>query len=173
MGKRDLFWDQVPTDADGHIQWPDDSEARAALVRDVFGAKVIGALEAVLSDQLEVVEGKPPSSPSSDYQIQAARRRLFAAMTEEQRTEIRHLLKEVSFGALYWILVKLEHFPSGDVDIVVEPQKGMVSFPPVGIEQTELHHAYFDWVERFSDLGDKEPVAAQPGVAADGAAPRR
>jgi hypothetical protein len=164
MGKRDVFWDQVPADANGDIRWPDDPDARAALVRDVFGAKVIGALEAVLSEQLEVVEGKPPSSPSSDFQIQAARRRLFAAMTEEQRTEVRRLLKKASFGVLYWILVKLENFPSGNVDFVVKPGTGMVCFPPVGIEQMELHHPYFDWVERFSDLGDDE---------ADGAPPRR
>ena len=173
MGKRDTFWNQVPTDSSGDIRWPDDPDARADLVRDVFGAKVIGALEAVLSQQLEAADGKMPTNSSSDYQFEEARRRLFVALTEEQRTEVRRLLKEASFGALYWILVKLEHFRSGNVDFVVRPRTGDVVFPPVGIEQTELHHLYFDWVERFSDLGDEEPKAAQQGVAADGTPPRR
>jgi hypothetical protein len=137
----------------------------------VFGAKVIGALESVLTDQLAVVDAVPPE-PSPDYQTEVARRRLFEAMSEEQRGEIRRLLRKASFGALYWILVKLEHFPAGDVNFVVEPGDGIVSYPAVGIEQGELHYAYFDWVERFSDLGDDGTDAAQPGVAAGSAAPR-
>jgi hypothetical protein len=171
MGKRDEFWEQVPEGRDGQIRWPEDPDERAALVRGVFGAKVIGALESVLADQLAVVDGVPPE-PSPDYQKEVARRRLFETMSDEQRMEIRRLLRKASFGALYWILVKLEHFPAGDVNFVVEPGTGIVAYPQVGIEQGELHHSYFEWIERFSELGDDVSDAAQPGVAAAGAAPR-
>jgi hypothetical protein len=41
MGKRDTFGDEVPTSASGQIQWPEDPDQRAALVRSAFGAKVI------------------------------------------------------------------------------------------------------------------------------------
>ena len=171
MGKRDNFWDQMPADAEGHIRWPEDPDERAGLVRSAFGATVIGALEAVLADQLDVVDSRPPE-PGLNYQQEVARRRLFEAMSEEQRVEVRGLLRKASFGALRWILVKLEHFPAGDVNFLVEPGAGLVSYPAVGIEQGELHFSYAEWVERFSDLGD-DLDAAQPAVAADGASPRR
>jgi hypothetical protein len=155
MGKRDLFWDGVPSDADGQIQWPEDPHQREDLVRAAFGAKVIGALEAVLEERLQVARGERPAPGSHDYERDAARRMVFAAMTELQKVEVARLVKSACFGTLYWILVKLEHFPLGDVDFVVEPYtvEGR-PFPKLGIEQTELHHLYFEWVERFSDHGD-------------------
>jgi hypothetical protein len=155
MGKRDTFWDQVPTDDEDQIRWPDDADERLTLVRDVFGARVIGALESALEEDLEVADGRSPTPGSPNYEQEAARRQVFAGMSDEQRAEVRRLLKSACFGALYWVLVKLEHFPQGNVDFTVEPYApGGKAFPTVGIEETELHHLYFDWMERFSDHGD-------------------
>jgi hypothetical protein len=156
MGKRDNFWDQVPQDEEGQILWPEAAEDRVALVRDVFGAKVIGALEAILDQQLEIVRGVPPTPGQDNYLAEAARRAVFAKMSDVQQAEVCRVVKSACFGTLYWILVKLEHFPCGDVDFTVEPftPEGK-TWPPVGIETMELHHLYFDWIERFSDHGSK------------------
>ena len=156
MGKRDDFWDHVPADEEGQFVLPEDAAQRVALVRSAFGAKVIGALESVLHDSLEIAGGKPPEPGSTDYQVEAARREVFAKMSEAERVEVRRLLRRSCFGTLYWILVKLEHFPLGNVDFTVEPFTPTgKSFPRVGVEETELHHLYFEWVERFSDYGDR------------------
>ena len=155
MGKRDVFWEHLPQDDEGQICWPEDADQRLTLVRAAFGAKVIGALEAVLDARLEVADGRAPAPGSNDYEREAARRAVFAGMSDEQRVEVRRLVKDACFGTLYWILVKLEHFPFGEVDFKVEPcTPDGKALAPVGIEETELHHLYFDWVERFSDHGD-------------------
>jgi|GEM_PF-3333211 len=155
MGKRDNFWSQVPEDEDGQILWPQESAERVALVRDAFGAKVIGALEAILDEKLAIADGTPPEPGQGDYQSESARRAVFAKMSEAQRAEVRRLVKSSCFGTLYWILVKLQNFPSAHIDFVAEPFASEVSFPPVGIKETELHHLYFEWIERFSDHGDQ------------------
>ena len=154
MGKRDDFWETLSYDEEDAIRWPEEPLPRATLVRDVFGATVIGALESVLEDGLAAAAGQPPQPGASDYEVEAERRRVMASLSEEQRAEVCRLLKESCFGTLYWILVKLEHFPQGSVDFTVEPFSSQgVAFPAVGIKALELHHPYFDWVERFSDHG--------------------
>jgi hypothetical protein len=153
MGKRDEFWRSLP-EVEGQVRWPEDAEARSALVRGAFGATVIGALEAVLSDELEAVDGKPPAEGQNDYQAALARRQVFASMSEPQRAEVRRTITSATFGALYWILVKLENFPAGNIDFTVEPfTPDEETYPRVGIEETELHQLYFDWLERFSERG--------------------
>ena len=153
MGKRDKFWSNIPEQEDGQILWPDDPSERAALVRSAFGAEVIGALEAILAEQLQIADGVPPEPGQDNYQNEASRRSVLAAMTEEQRREVRRLLRDACFGTLYWILVKLEHFPSGDVDFTVEPfGPDEKVYERIGIEETELHHLYHEWLDRFADL---------------------
>ena len=154
MGKRDDFWETLSYDEEGSIRWPEEPQARASAVRDVFGATVIGALESVLEDGLAAAAGQPPQPGAHDYEVEAERRKLMASLSAEQRAEVSRLLKASCFGTLYWILVKLEHFPQGSVDFTIEPfTKQGVAFPGVGIKATELHHPYLDWVERFSDHG--------------------
>ena len=152
MSKRDAFWDSVPTDDEGNILWPDDTGEREELARAMFGAKVIGALESVLEDHLETVGGRPPKAGAPDYEEEAPRREVFASLSPVQRAEVERLLRRACFGTLYWILVKLEHFPMGDVDFTVKPffEDGR-ECPPVGIEKMELHHLYFDWRKQFAD----------------------
>jgi len=60
MSKRTAFWDQMPHNEEGSIEWPEDAEVREKLVRDAFGAKVIEALEAILEEQWEISDGRPP-----------------------------------------------------------------------------------------------------------------
>ena len=156
MGKRDVFWDHVPTDEDGQIQWPEDAIERERLVRAVFGAKVIGALEAMLGEQLEIASGQPPAPGSTNYEEEALRRKVFAGMSDAQQAAVRRLARDACFGTLYWVLVKLEHFPQGNVDFTVEPFSPQgAAYPSVAIEETELHHLYYQWVEQFSDHGDR------------------
>jgi hypothetical protein len=156
MGKRDRFWKQVPWKDGERIEWPDSEAERAALASDLVGAKVIGALEAILEEQLEVVNGIPPKPGRDDFRAEAARREMFANLSETQRVEIRRVMKTACFGTLYWILVKLGNLPGADVDFIVQPITADDELlPKVGLKQTELHHLYLDWVERFSDDGDK------------------
>ena len=154
MSKRDEFWQLVPRGADGHIQWPDDVSERTQLVRSAFGAKVIGAIEAVVKEHFDIVNGVPPDSVQTPPD--AARRAAFACMSDAQRARICDELRLACFGTLYWILVKLEHFPYADVNFTATPftPDGM-AFPVIGIEETELHHLYFEWVEEFSEYGDE------------------
>ena len=152
VSKRESFWDEIPHDADGNIVWPDVAALREKMIRAAFGAKVIGALEAIVEEQWEKADGVPPKPGHDDYTAEANRRQIFAGMTGPQREQVRKLVKDACFGTLYWILVKLEQFPQGDVQIAVEPfHADGKTYPPVAIEETELHHLYFDWIERFSD----------------------
>src|SRR5262245_38618475 len=102
MGKRDAFWSQVPRDTEDHVQWPEDGSQREHLVRALFGATVVGALEAVLEDSLEVARGAKPVPGSNDYEREAARREVFAAMSDSQKAEVARLLRVACFRSLYW-----------------------------------------------------------------------
>ena len=61
----------------------------------------------------------------------------------------------VSFGMMGSFLC-LDSNDSGtsmaSVDFTVQPfAPDGKEFPVVGIEQTELHHLYYDWIERYAD----------------------
>ncbi len=156
MSKRGDFWEQLQQDENGDVLWPEDSEARAALAKDILGARVVGAVEGVLEEELEVADGKPPRPGRDDYQEEAARRELFASMSDAQRAAVRGLLKRACFGTLYWILVKLKNYPGASVDITMYPWlPGGGSLPSIGLNETELYFWYFDWVKKFTDHGDK------------------
>lgn len=172
MGKRDSFWENLPYDDDGQVRWPESADARESLVRSAFGARVIGALEAVLDEHLKTASGQRPEAGSPHYERENARREVFAQMSDSQRREVARLVNSACFGTLYWILVKLEHFPLGEVDFKVEPYRADgTEFPQVGIEEAELHHLYFDWVDRFSDHGDGSVDAVEQSDRADGTEP--
>lgn len=153
MGKRDRFWENLPFNGEDQILWPEDPEERNNLIRDVFGAKVIGAVEFILQKNLEIAAGKPPIPGENNYKKEEARRRVFAEMTDAHRSEISTLLRETCFSSLYWMLVKLKGFPGGDVDFTVTPYNAEgETLPKVGLKETELYFLYFDWIKKFSDL---------------------
>jgi hypothetical protein len=160
MGKRDTFWDTLPTTSEGNIIWPEDPEARAALARDLLGCRIVGALESVLDDQLEVVASAPPTPGSEGFQIELARRAVFAELTPLQRAEVTRLVKRACFGTLYWIMVRLRHYPGGDVDFRVSPYTAEgAALPDIDVTETELFHHYHRWVEKFADHDDGSGAA--------------
>ena len=153
MGKRDGFWDSVPDAGNGEITWPEDPASRASLVQAVFGAKVVGAMDAIVEGSLEIASGKRPQPGSHDYEKEAAFRDVFLKMTDQQREAVQRLVRDTASGTLYWILVKLNNFPSGTVRLAVEPwgpNGGPLPVCQVN-EHEELHQLYLDWIERFSD----------------------
>ena len=156
MGKRDDFWHSLRQDEEGELHWPEDPEARASLAKDILGARIIGAVEAVLDERLQIADGQPPKPGRDDYQQEATRRTIFAQMSEEQRAAVRALLKSACFGTLYWILVRLKSYPGAAVDITMAPYTpDGAELPVIGLNETELYFWYFDWVEKFSDHGEK------------------
>ena len=163
MSKRDGFWEAIPDKGDGQISWPEDPGQRASLVQPVFGAKVIGAMDAIVESSIEIAKGKLPEPGSHDYEKRAAFREVFSRMTDEQREAVQRLVRETASGTLYWILVKLNNFPSGTVRLCVDPWgPDGEPLPECHVnEHQELHHLYFDWIERFSDHATLPPTGAR------------
>jgi hypothetical protein len=100
MGKRDGFWDSVPDVGDGQIAWPQDPSGRASLVQDVFAARVVGAMDAIVETSLEIASGKRPEPGSHEYEKQAAFRNVFLGMTDQQREAVRKLVCDTASGTL-------------------------------------------------------------------------
>ena len=122
-GKRDAFWRELQVSGDEDVAWPETQAERERVARDIFGAVVVGAVEAVLEERLAVVNGRPPRAGRDDYEAEVARRATFDGLSEAQRTEVERELKRACFGSLYWILVQLDHYPSADADFTVTPYR--------------------------------------------------
>lgn len=149
LSKRDKFWADVPTNPDGDVAWPKDQDECRELASDIVGARVIGAIESILEDKLRVAAGE-----ADDAEEDAARGEVFASMNDEQRAAVEGLLRSLCFNSLYWMLVKLRDCPDLEVDISVEPYSDGEPLTKLGLNETELHALYFDWVEKFSDHRD-------------------
>lgn len=146
MNKRDEFWSNLPTDVSNCVAWPDDEDARRELATEIVGARIIGAIEAVLENRLSVVAGDEDDDEEAD-----ARGEVFKSMTDEQRSAVRGLLRSVCFNSLYWMLVKLKDCPDLEIDISAKPYSGGNPLSSLGLNETELHFLYFDWIEKFSE----------------------
>ena len=168
MGKRDLFWDSVPTNDEGHLLWPADPDARTHMAGQVLGARLVGALDSILDDEVAAAEGRLPAPGSHNYEAEAKFRSVFATLSPQQREAVVRLVKRASSGTLYWALVKLDNFIGGNLDIVVHPW-GPDGEPMAScvVNQDELHHMYFDWIEQFSDHIVEGDDAAQQRDEAD------
>lgn len=149
LSKRDKFWSDLPIHTDGGVAWPEDQDERRQLATDVVGARIIGAIEAVLENRLRVVAGE-----KDDVEENAARGEVFASMTDDQRAAVEGLLRSVCFNSLYWMLVKLKDCPDLCIDISAQPYSEGKPLAPLGLNETELHFLYFDWIEKFSDHRD-------------------
>ena len=146
MGKRDTFWSSLPRDESGDIDWPNNNDDRSAMAADIVGARIIGAVEAALETRLKMVAGDAADTDPTDYGD------VLSTLSDEQKTAVADLLRDVSFGSLYWMLVKLRDCPSLAVDISLEPWQNDQALQRVQLtDESELHHWYFDWMEKFSE----------------------
>lgn len=152
MGKRDTFWSALPRDKSGDVDWPDDNDARLTLAADVVGARIVGAVESALETRLKVVAGEADDADEAE-----ARGDVFSEMSGEQKAAVEGLLRSACFGSLYWMLVKLRECPGLEVDISLEPWQNDRPLKRLRLtEEAELHHWYFEWMEKFSEHRDEE-----------------
>ena len=153
MGKRSGFWDSLPVDGDGEIQWPTDAAARAQLLSDLCGARIIGAVDQTFLDALKQAEGTRPPAGSTDYAKKEQQAAILATLTAEQRSAVVELLRETAYFALYWPLVKLQGCGFCRVRLTASPRDTERSDDTIALNASkELPWLVQEWVDRFSDV---------------------
>jgi hypothetical protein len=126
------------------------------LASDLLGACVIACMDYWLEHALEHLRN-PEASPAwrradVNWQKDEAARRLFSALSPEQRAAVEKQLFDTVFGVVHSVLAKLDQFPNGVADISVrhlETQETMASVYEGDI--LDLHDRLFGWIERFSN----------------------
>lgn len=116
------FWERVPSNTDGVIEWPDDAKEREKLAREILAAKFVGALEHVVEDALNAIEGTPPAAGTHEFLALNARAQVLSTLSVEQRDAVRDVITDLARSAAYWPLVKVSKDFSVLLDVVVSPR---------------------------------------------------
>lgn len=155
MSKRDFFYNRL-SGSDG-IDWPENEAERAAAVRDMFGARIVGAMDVIIAENLAVLDGRLTETAQrsipgntirdeADFFIHA-----FSNLEADERDAVKSLVRKSCSSFLYWLLVKLDQFPGARLDIIANLQRGDEEIGTCLINDDDLYPRYLEWIERFSD----------------------
>jgi hypothetical protein len=154
MGKRDAFWHSLPSDQDGQIDCPSDVGAFEAAIRGVMGASIVEAMDAAIGNELRLISSENPKRDAVHYERDRVLSALLRAMDDRRRDAIRSVVRRACSMTLCSLVLNLEQFPNGQVDIHVTawgPDDSVRGSCTLRDKFMELHQLYFDWLERFSD----------------------
>ena len=154
MPKRDALYHELFND-DGVIVSADD-DTNSDNGRRLLGATLVGVMDRAIASGVETVDGTNTFSDGSP--LHAERQELcdtFASMTDAQRDAVRSLLRDNASLMLFSICSKLDQFPGFDVAIHLRTlptdDPAMRDFVIASGDHDELHGAYHQWVDDYSD----------------------
>ena len=137
MSKRDDFYRKL-FDGDS-VPLSNDTEVNTENGRRLLGAALVGRMDNAIETALATVEGDGE----------------FASMTDEQRDAVRSLIRETAGLMLFSTCSRLDQFPGFDLAISLRTMPtdapDMTEFVIASGDHDELHHAYHDWIQDFSD----------------------
>jgi len=141
---------------DGEFRWPADQDKRDELASDLLGAELVGSLDAWLELAYEPVRNASPSAEwrrtHSTWETDDRFREGFATLTPEQRALVEDLVSRTAEGLLFSLLVDLDQFPCGNLDLVVsDSDSGEPLASIMAGSMLDLHDRLGEWVERFSE----------------------
>ena len=134
MSKRDSIYKELANFDDDYLS--DDPD----FITRLFGARLVGALDSTLEDKFNLIEGEGEEKLQEMVKI-------LSSLSDEQKLAVKQLLKLMGKDFFYWMLVKIRNFPYHvDISFLNSASEKICS-----IDEEELHHQYFDWIEEFSD----------------------
>jgi hypothetical protein len=122
---------QEHTDSNGTFRWPSDEAERNKLASRLFGACVVAGMDSWMEKALAKL---PPD------------------LSPEQQSNVKRLLFQTVSGVVFSILVKLDQFPTANLDMVLsDPENDERLASVIDGEIFDLHDRIGGWLEQFSD----------------------
>lgn len=143
MSKRQPFYESLVF-KDYNLLLPSEEAERKQTARSLFGATLVACVDVLIEGAEQIVSEHAE----------------FSGFTAEQKEKVLSLISHTAYGVLYWQCVKLDRFSGAALEIQVAEQNDSGETQRVtqiaGPTEDELHHTYFDWVERFGDHYDND-----------------
>lgn len=161
MNKLAEFW-QAHLDEDNQIAWPEPQAERDALARTFFGLGFVEALDSWLERADDLLDNAIPDDESlnrgdTKRAVEDKKYRdCFAALTPDQKTVLRRLVRHSVHGAMFSVLVHIDQIPRGEFEICLidkRPDSSEVRarvYPLNENRTLDLHDEFYDWIWEFS-----------------------
>lgn len=137
MGKRDEIYSDFSENG-----YPTDPLEKKEFAVDLFGARLVGAIESVLEDKMKIIDGIDEKSKSYNF---------LQKLNTDDKEELKKFMSQMTGDSFYWQLVKMTSFPdSVEINLLEEQDNKLKKICEVQ-DDMELKHLYFEWIEKFSD----------------------
>lgn len=141
MSKRDNIYEKALTYYEMDNFPVDDKK----FIIKLFGARLVGAMDAHLENAFEILEGKD----NINYKLKTK----LSTLGDAQKVAVKELLKENLQGFFYSMMLKLRDFTYPVEINFLDPNSDKKL---AGLEdEQEFHFHYHDWIEEFSDYVEK------------------
>ena len=142
MSKRAEFRLQFANDyyKDGNLTLPEDEDTRKEAIRLLFGSELVDRVDSWIEQAQRVLQ----------------RNEEFADFTDSQKAATLALISHTAYGTLHSECVMIDQFGEIEIRLIErdEDDNPLRSTPFAGMREDELHHAYFEWCDRFGDHYD-------------------
>jgi hypothetical protein len=143
-------------DNEGKFCWPDAADERNKLASNLLGAKLAANLDYWMKAAQEVIRN---SEASNQYRRETLNwenaepfRKAFASMTDEQRILAEKLLWKTASGVIHSMLVTLDQFPVGLIDVLVLNPDTEEKIANISEAETlDLHDRFYCWLTDYSE----------------------
>lgn len=150
MGDPEDFFDTLQFDEEGQVLWPSDPTERERYAEGLFGSKVIECVDSVADEMLSRVDGRWPKPGSMNYEQEIEVANVFREMSPEQRAAVQALVAETARVAGFSVFLGMEHFGSGNVQILIRPiSRGKPAGEAIPVNAGDWQQAFLSWQERF------------------------
>ena len=150
MGDPEDFFATLQFDDEGQVLWPGDPTERERYAEGLFGSKIIECVDSVADEMLSRTDGRWPKPGSMSYEEEIKVAEVFKGMSPEQRAAVQALVAETARLVGFSMFLGMEHFGSGNIQILVRPiSRGASAGEAVPVNAGEWQQAFLSWEERF------------------------
>ncbi len=149
------------------VRWPSDAASRIDLAQTLLGIHFVANSDYWFGYARDLIINPQPEKPYVRAWNEAAKkdrayREAFATLDDKQREAVLQLLREVSDGATFSALVKLDQFPHANIVVQFvnrEDESPYVLQVVPGEKGLGIHERWHEWVQDYSSRHDNGAAA--------------